>query len=559
MGLATLPQAGNLRIPQPRDLFEGPDSAEQYKALLGDIKNSMTKSRYQASQGDIFFAEGVGIVKSKQSQAHDFLGSLDNETLMKLGANPDLVKAQWDIGSPIATTPIQYEGTTPYGLESELLWIVPLELQLRNNTPRQKQEGQGIAYRRVTSVSNSGGATGVQSPFFSSTATSASVNGVTFNIPPLTSQTGDTTFKPFVEQGMSTGVTMRDYYMSQGFTDAQAVAMLALLWADMLGEERAMLNARSTALNVASSTATAAADTTNTTSGLPSGTATAVYVTFSSSWTPTGSATLGESKAITATGTPTTSAGEGIKLSALANVPEGALALNIYVNYSGTFYKGTTSLLVAGALGTGASPATFATVAALPSTSADNGSYDALGYDGMITEYSNPALSGYQLTLNAALNSSTPGTEFTTALSTMYTQQGADPDVIFTTGSIAKTLFDLLQTGNSTNGYRVNLVAGERGVTMGGSVTGIVNPDTSKVVDIKVHRYCPTGVAAIHSWNVPWANSNVSSCMKVVNCLDTMVVDWPQVSMSYLRSTYRIGTLIFEAPVLGGIITSIQD
>ena len=114
-----------------------------------------------------------------------------------------------------------------------------------------------------------------------------------------------------------------------------------------------------------------------------------------------------------------------------------------------------------------------------------------------------------------------------------------------------------MKNNASTASYRINLQAGDNGVIMGGAVAGVVNPATGKMVDIVAHRYMPYGAATIHSWTVPWPDSGVSSTMKVVNNVDTMVIDWPQIGMTYDRSTYRYGTLIFEAPVLSGIITNI--
>lgn len=518
--------------PQPHELFDGPDAAAKYQEVINRIKDA-GNAGYQGKAAGDYFAPGVGIVKSAHSQAAEMLN--------KAGVTPDLVK-EWELGNPIATTPVQYTGITPYNVESALLMIVPKELKLRNRTPRQKGIGQGLEYRRITGVSNSGsGGVANLSPFFSSTSNTVSVNGVSWNLPPLISYAGDTTFKPFVEMGFTDTVSVQQQFAAQGFTDAKAVSALALIWADMLGEERALLNARSTVLSVSGASGTAADDTSVTGSGLPGATATAVYATFSTSY--------GESKAITLTGTPTTSAGDGIKITSLTGVPAGTLAINIYVNYSGTYYKGTTVLT------TGASPKTFATVAALPSTSADNGSANTLGYDGMITEYSNSSLSGYQLALNGALALDT----FTTALQTLYITQGADPDAIYTTGSITQAAFDLIQSQGTATSYRANFVTGDNGITVGGAVTGFVNPATGKVVEFSAHRYMPNGVAAIQSWQVPWPDSGVTSTMKVVNTVDTMVIDWPWVDMAYKTSTYRYGTVVFEAPILSGIVTNINS
>jgi hypothetical protein len=538
------------RIPKPAALFDG-NVVQNFQALKGLLIEAGNEGIRMRNNGEVLgFTKGVGVVLNEDTLMRKMLSESPQiqALLTKSGLTPDAIK-EWSLGSPIAQTPIQYTGITPYFVEGALLMLIPKDLHFRNRTPREKGIGQGIEYRRLTAVTNSGGAQPNVSPFFSSTSNTITVNGVTLNRPNQIAYSGDATFKPFVEMGYSDSVSMQQQFAAQGFTDAQAVSMLALLWADMLGEERALLNGRSTVLPITSFAATVAADSLAVNAGLPSGTATAVYITAS---TP-----QGESQAITATGTPVVSAVIGVKATVLTSVPAGTIALNFYVNMSGTYYKGTTVATIVGAYATGASPATYAVVAALPSTSADNGSGSTLGYDGAITEYSNASLGGYQLALNSVLSTSNPGGEFETALETLYTNQGADPDAIYFTGAASVALYNLLKNNAQNVSYRINLQTGENGVIMGGSVGGVVNPATSKMVDFIVHRYMPNGVAVIQSWEVPWADSGVTSCMKVVNTVDTMVIDWPQIGMSYDRSTYRYGTCVFEAPVLSGVITGI--
>ena len=528
------------QAPKPSQLFED-NVAQNFATVIDTMKSVGNDSIAKTRTGDIEFVKGAGIVKSEKSRERDLL-----EGLVAKGAlTADVVK-EWDFGTPIPTTAVQYTGITPYNYEQALLMIVPKELTLRNKTTRQHLEGgQGFEYRRITSVSNSGGSSANVSGFFNSISNTATVNGITKNIPPLISYTGDTTFKPFVEFGLSDAVSLRQRFGAQGFTDADALSHLALLWADFMGEERAFLSAASTLLPIVGASATMAADSTVTGTSLPGGTPTAGYATFSSSY--------GESKAITLSGTPTLVATQGCKLTSLV-VPTGTLplAVNIYLNYSGTYYKGTSVLTTSGT----SSPTTWATVTALPSTSADNGSYNSLGYDGAITEFNNTTLGGYQKQLNAALTSTDT---FSTAAETLYITQGARPDMILTTGSIMVALWDIIQNNSSSNAYRINVSTGENGVTAGGMVNGIVNPATGDSLSIAAHRYMPAGVALIHSTQVPWADSGVTSTMKHVSAVDHLVIDWPRVDLADITSTYTFGTLVFEAPALSGIVTNINS
>lgn len=535
----------SLAVPTPSQLFDA-NAFEQMQA----VKSIMTKVGNESIQakrrGDVNFIAQQGAVKTQQASEREFMESLVTKGVL----SPD-VKKEWDFGTPIPTTAVQLEGITPYNYEQALLMIVARELKLRNMTTRQGTTGgQGYGFRRVTSVSNSGGSSANLSGFFNSVTNTATVNGITKNIPPLISYTGDMTYKPYVEFGLSDSVSLRQRFGAQGFTDADALSHLALLWADFMGEERAFLNGRATVLSITSFAATVVADATATAAGLPSGTATAVVITASTAY--------GESQGITATGTPTVSAVIGVKASVLTAVPAGTLALNFYVQVSAVWYKGTTPFTIIGALNVGASPATYASVGATgASTAADNGSGNTLGYDGAIQEFNNPALGGYQLALNAAFSTNT--SVLRTMVESLYITQGADVDWILTTGSIMNALFTIIEAGGSNNGYRLNLATGENGITVGGAVSGIVNPATGKVVDISAHRYMPAGVAMAHSITPPWADSGVTSCMKFVSAVDHMVIDWPRVDMADITSTYSFGTLIFQAPALSGVITNINN
>ena len=519
-------------MPRPQELFDD-NVVSQFEELKKVMNGVIAEHDEWKAQG-VEFVQKVGAVKSQRGQVID--------TMHKAGLSPDVIK-EWELGSPIAQTPVQYTGITPYNYEPVVLMLIPKELKIRNTTSRVKGIGQGLEYRRITGVSNSTAANAL-SPFFTSVSNTVSINGVTLNRPPLISYTGDTTFKPYVEMGFTDAVSVQQQFAAQGFTDARALSHLALIWAHVLGEERALLNSRSTVVTN-TTTATAAASSPSPGTGLASVTGGAVLYTFQTA--------QGESKAVSG-GTVTVTTGQGVTLTISGAIPEGVVGVNTYVTTTGTvYYKGSTVLT------SGVSPTTFSVVTALPSTSGDNGSGNTLGYDGLITEISNPALGGYQLSLGVALSVTSPGVEFETALTNLYVTQGADPDVIWTTGSITQTLFENIKTQGTATSFRMNSVTGDNGVTIGGAVTGIANPSTSKIVEISNHRYMPAGVAVIHSTSVPWADSGVTATMKVSNVVDTMVIDWPQIGMSYDQSTYTYGTVVFEAPILSGIITNILN
>ena len=67
----------------------------------------------------------------------------------------------------------------------------------------------------------------------------------------------------------------------------------------------------------------------------------------------------------------------------------------------------------------------------------------------------------------------------------------------------------------------------------------------------------PAGVAVIHSTQLPFPDSGVSTTVTANNVVDQMVIEWPQIGMSYDLSTYTYGTLAFHAPAWSGVITGI--
>ena len=497
------------------------------------------------------FVPGAGVINPRQQK---MLADLSTK-----GVTPDTVK-EWDFANPVSNTAIQYSGLTPYSLESALIHLYPKDLTLRNSAARETKAGPGFEFRRILSVTNSAYNNNV-SPFFISTSNTISVNGTTLNRPPNITYTGDATFLPYVEMGWSDEVALRLIYAAQGWSDPQAESALALLNAHMLGEEKALLMSRSTSIGVGGNTATAASSSTITSgSGITGGTVTTVLVVFYTG--------LGRSQAIAATGLTTLTTGHGVDITLSATPPAGTLAIETYVEIAGTptWYKGVSTLTG------GISPATFAVyTGTIPSTTADNGSNPAYtlggsfisgasslsiaGYDGLLSEVTKNG--GYSKYVGSTLSTSSPGEEFYTMLATNYDTQGADIDLILTTGSVATELWSAVTANGGTNNYRVTLTAGQDGTSLGGAVNSIANPSTGTVAQFKVHRYMPDGIAVGHSTRVPWADSNVAATLKVVNAADTMYVNWPEIGFSRDASTYTLGTACFEAPVLDGILTGI--
>ncbi len=535
---------------RPNDLFDGPGAVDKFESLKERMVAKAAATDALAARGEIAFQKGVGAkLTGKAAQEAE---------LIKAGVSPDLIK-EWSTSAPVASSAIAQAALTPYDYEQEVLWLVPNDTPLRNTVAREKGVGEGTEYRRLTGISNSrtAGAANL-SPFFVSEGSGNITNNVNLNRAAIMSEVGDKTWTPYVEMGLQSQVSMKYQFAGQGFADIRALSHLALLRSGWFAEENALLNSCSSALSISGLSATAAASGTG--SGLPAGTTVPVIFTLSSAW--------GESQGVSA-GTVTITAGQGIALTITGTLPAGVVAVNTYVTIASVVYKGTTALT------TGATPTTFASVAAAPSTTAENGSYpnysfggtlitnatanSAVGYNGIISTFSD-ANGGYVKSLNAALSTTNPFSEFETAFQTLAQQNAARPDMILTTYSIRTALWDLLKNGNSgATNVRINAQIGDNGVVAGSAVASIVNQATGDTVDIIGHRFAPTGVAVIHSTKVPWADSNVSATVKVKSVVDNMVLDFPQMGMSYDAQTYFYGTALMQAPVLSGVLLNINN
>lgn len=531
--------------------------AEKFVQFTDKLDKCLLDGLTAKMRGEAGFERHVGITKSPSNASAtanalavlEKTVSADQLASVRSALATADVQKEWTLSNPLSVVPFGDQGLVPYDLSPVLQMIVPRELKLRNVTPRIKGMGTALNFRSITGVSGSAsGSVANLQTFFSSATTTQTVGGIAWNRPPAISYAASSQTVVYAEEGTSDSVTMQAEYAGQGYTSLRSLSATANLWSGLLGQERNFLGGRNVALAVSGSTATDAADDTDVSgSGLPAGTATAVYVTFTSAITVAGLS--GESKAINTSSTPTTSAGDGITVT-LTGVPAGTVAVNTYVNYSGTYYKGTTSQT------DGSSPLTFTTVAALPSTSADNGSFTTEAYQGYIDAFDTPAFGGYQLALNAAIGLDT----FDAGFASLYESIQADPDVIWTTPSIRSAYATALETAgvSTSTGIRVNYDGGN-GVIVGNFVTGVRNKTTGTVVDFETHRYMPAGVALIHSYAVPFPDSGVSNTVEYHAPIDFVSLEWPVTDLNYSISNYSYGALAFRAPAFSGCITSINN
>ena len=458
--------------------------------------------------------------------------------------------------SPLNNSTSGITGLVPYNLYPVLSLLVPKELYFRNKTARIKAIGQALEFRRITGVTNAGvgGVAdqigGAFSPngagFFSSASSASSFGGVSLNRPGKIAYAADKVVLPFREFGYSDSVSLQAEFAGMGYTDLRQLSHTALIWAHMLGEEKAYLKGRAAALSTSGLTFTGAADSTSTATGAASGTAT-VQVTLSS--------TLGETAPLSA-GTVTLSANKGASVTYTGTIPAGTIAVNIYVTDSASAVWKTTSQVVTSASLNGLTFASGATVPAHDYSWASDGSGNALGYDGFINTIINNG--GYVKALNGSLASSEPAGDFQDAFISLFNSVMGDPEAIVTTASIRRALAKSLQSQSSAQSYRLNYELGQDGIAVGSMVSAIQNEATGRMVDLVTHRFMPAGVAVILQNQLPFPDSGVSNCWEIHNVVDTMVIDWPQIGLTYDASTYSQSTLAGRAPAWSGVITNIN-
>lgn len=541
--------------PQIDDLFGGLPSEQRldrFEAFKSVLSACQQKSLSAVANGTARW-NGAGITKSasvaeKAAELKaDLAKSYSGEQLASITAALDSVATgdtnkDWTLTNPLNSTPYGNMGLVPYDLDPALAMLVPRSFILRNSTPRIGGIGQAFEFRRILGVSNSGsGGVANLNTFFANNVTDT-FGPVTLNRPKKISYAADRIVLSYKQQGVSDEVDMQAQFAGQGYADLRQLSHTSAIWAHMLGEERNMANGRSTAIGAPTGSAVAATDTTVTGSGLPAISASSAVVVAPIS-------SFGEGQAISAGNISSATAGSGIKLTTVPTAPAGCLGYAFYVTISGTVYRGATVRT------DGASPTTFVTVAAAASTSADNGSFNANAYDGYVSVLTGSS-SGYVKALNGALSTSEPGAEFQDVFASLFNSVIGDPDVIITTAAIRRSLAKAFQTGGS-NGYRLNYSTGSDGATVGSVIDAVQNESTGKMLDVIAHPYLPAGVALVHSKSLPFPDSGVSETVQAVNVQDMLVLEWPQVQLSYDLSTYQYGTLAFRAPAWSAAVTNI--
>lgn len=552
------------------DLFHVPGGAteqvrrlELFKTALADAFKAGEEGRTRVAfgagaEGEPKYRLTTGLPAAQASQAFDTItksltadqaNSLANELqLMRGTVMPDLQK-DWTPTSPV--------NVQPYDLLPAVKWLAPSFTPLRNRIPRTRGEGGAAEYRRILSVTNSGGASADSMGFFDSASQTQTFGGpgnLTLNRPAKISYTGDTQIRKYLEMGHSDQVNWRAHFAGLGFDDPRSQSQTALLLAHLNGEERAMLYGRGTAAGNAGYLGAVSAPVISATNEGTGGSLAAdtyhCYVVAKNG--------MGQSLASAVSSTVTTGATSTITVE-VTTEPDGALFYDLYVG-DGSAGFANAKLQESNFVGNTVTITSF-NASGAAGVDADS-SFSALAWDGFYAVQSDPNQTGYFNRANAAFSTADPGSEITDALVALWTLNGATPEELWMTGNGADELGKLLRAGGANgavNGYRTTVQTGDGSVILGAAVSGIVNPVTRGIVDINAHRYAAAGTVLLLSRTVPVPNSEVGAPVTMRMVQDYMGIAWPVVQMSWDISSYEYGTMLHQAPMFSGMIAGLTN
>jgi hypothetical protein len=540
-----------------KDGFINAKDAEQAGVRAGIVKNAGVNTK-------------VGHLERLAERFSSITKGLDADAQAEVKAELDALKGLMaDMGKDI--TVASPGNLHPYDLEAPAKVLVPRFTPLRNEMPRQKGIGTAREYRRILGWTNTGmGGVANLTPFFNSESDSGvpTFGSLSLRRGQKISYAMDVLTAGYVEMSLSDMVTWKAQFSNLGFENSRELSQMALLWAHLLGEERALLYGRGSGTGyegvVAAPTVSSIA---SAGSGTGSGFGTTEFVKV------TAYTGQGESLPSTEATNAALTAGRPLIIN-LASQPTGAIAYGVYIGttsnsetFQGFFVPtttGTQNQIQVNALVTGG-----ATVPTADTTASAN------GYDGFLSELSDPTKAGYfarfDQTYTAAGSSvyTSGGTAnqgdkpWQDAYASLYASVYADPEETWVAAPQRRQLVDWIRSTNgSAAAYRITLEDStfQDGMKVGGMVTGIVNESspTARIVDLRVHPYMPVGASFIRQRVLPIPDSGIGDTSTITEVQPYMAVDWPQIQFTYDASTYWYGTLIHYAPKWSGCILGLQ-
>ena len=453
-------------------------------------------------------------------------------------------------------------GLVPFDLRAPSRLIYPVYTVYRNKLPRPPGQGTSMQERVFTGIS--GSQTGGQGALDISITELVSTGASTFNTWPLNlpgagSQTEVNLNVPYRFFGLTEQLSWLAQFAGQGFEDISALANLILLQEMMLNEEYQLISGSTQALTApVAPTVTVRAAQSNETALSTSATGVKISaVNYFGSTAVSGATTF------------TVAAGQVVDV--FWTGVAGALAYNIYVDVSSSYYLyGTVGGVKVTLQG-------FTTGSAVTPPAADTGTSKSTRMEGII-----PTLTG--LSASAGIYPTSPvswqggyvnnsvGTHLSynaiyTALKALWdssaTSPGAfkaDPAEIVSSGSdIANLSQEVISQGSATN-YELFIQQGDVGnVTVGAAVSQFQNPLTRSLVKLVVHPFYYQGNADILTYQLPQTWSNVANAWEMTCVQDYVSIAWPVIDATFRYSIFLYGALCAHAPQFSAHLAGLQN
>ena len=567
-----------------RDIHEQGDRLEALKGAMDESvkRHDAKKDRFvpASAYGDNYNGGPIGIVKGagpdprteKIAQLAEKFGQVSkglgtDEQAAVTAALEELREMQGDLTKDI--TVASPGNLHPYDLEAPAKQLVPRFTPLRNELGRTKGQGVAREYRRILGYSNTGmGGVANLTPFFNSESDSGTptFGALALRRGQKIAYSMDVKTLGYVEMSLSDMVTWKAQFSNLGFENTRSLSQMALLWAHMLGEERAMLYGRGSGSGyegVVAAPTYAALTATGSGGTLGAG----IYKAKVTSFTGQGESLPGGE---VTSGSLT--AGQVLQIPITVQ-PTGAIAYGVYLTAAG---GGTGTETFQGFFVPTVNPSTIQISSLVPGgavvPSAD-GSANANGYDGFLSTLSDPANAGFfsrfdvtypgkNVFGNATAANNIGDQPWQDAFAAMYASVYADPDEVWVNVQQRRQLADFVRNaGTGAAAYRITIPeTGADNVRIGAIVSGLHNESspTDKLVDLRVHPYMPIGASFIRSRVLNIPNSGIGDTSEVISVQEYMGIDWPEIQFTYDSSTYWYGSLLHYAPKWNGCILGLQ-
>ena len=520
-------------------------AAEGYNGPIGIVKNAGSAGRVQRERMEQVAEQFAGVAKSMSTE----------EQRQVEAALAELRELTADVYKDV--TVVSPGDLHPYDLEGPAKHMVPRFRIFGAELPRVKGQGTAREYRRILGYSNAGvGGVPDQSIFFSSESdTNAPLFGqVALRRGAKIEYAMDVHTLAYQEASVSDMVTHKAQFANLGYENSRGLSQMALLWAHMLGEEKALLYARGPS-SLGFEGAVAAPAISQASSATGGSIAAGTYLIK-----VTARAGGGESVPSAEVATAALTGSTNTITVTVTTEPTGALGYNLYVTSGATGTETFQTSFVGNSFTMTSFVAGGAAPPSVDSTSNPN------AYDGFLSVLADPAQAGYVQRVNAPLfvqgGSSNLGDKpIQDATAALFAQVYADPEEVWLNAVQRRELADWVRSDTTgASSFRITLKDGDDGVKIGTMVSGILNESspTDRMMDLRVHPYMPSGCAFIRSAVLDVPNSGIGDTTQIIEVQGYMSVDWPQIQFSYDSSTYWFGAPIHYAPKWSACLLGLQ-